>query len=335
MAEKVYPRNWLGRRWHSILGLWLVIYIIEHLLTNSQAALFIGNDGGGYIRAVNAIHNLPYLPVIEIVLVGLPFLFHALWGIAYAINGRFNSVGGDGRKPRLPRYARNHAYSWQRIASWIILVGVILHVIQMRFVDYPHTIVTGGDERLFLLDLPMDEGLYTVAARMGVPLFDQQRIEATVAQYQAEAALVGQEGLPTPAEVSKTAGAQRFDPDLAAELELVQQVELDKEFVEGLLKMYPKPDQVVAVSDQFGKVSLLNVRSTFRDPWMILLYTIFVIAAVYHGFRGLWSFTIVWGLTLTPRSQQIMSQVSVCFMVVLGFLGLSAVWLTYWVNLRA
>lgn len=331
MRHKVFPRNWLARRWHSLLGLWLVIYIVEHLLVNSQAALLVGHDGGGFIHAVNAIHDLPYLPVLEVVVIGLPFLLHAVWGIRYAITAKFNSVSSDGRRPALPRYPRNHAFSWQRIASWVILIGVILHVIQMRFVDYPHKIVVGGENRLFIVDVPIDEGLYTLADRLGVDLYDQERIERTLAQYQIEeAALLKQDG-PNTRGIQET---QRYDLQLGQALNRIQQVGLDRAFVEGLVKKYPKEYQVAAVTDQFGKASLLMVRATFRDPWMILLYTLFVLAAVYHGFRGLWSFMIVWGLTLTARSQQYMSTLAICAMIVVGFLGLSAVWLTYWVNLR-
>ena len=64
------PKAFLWRRLHSIAGLWLVIFIISHLFTNSQAALLIGDDGQGFINAVNAIHNLPYLPLIEIAVGG-------------------------------------------------------------------------------------------------------------------------------------------------------------------------------------------------------------------------------------------------------------------------
>ena len=66
------PRAFIWRRLHSLAGLWLVIYIIDHLLINSQAALLLGNDGRGFIHSVNAIHNLPYLSVIEILVLGVP-----------------------------------------------------------------------------------------------------------------------------------------------------------------------------------------------------------------------------------------------------------------------
>lgn len=35
------PSAFIWRRAHSLTGLWLVLFLIEHLLTNSQAALFL------------------------------------------------------------------------------------------------------------------------------------------------------------------------------------------------------------------------------------------------------------------------------------------------------
>lgn len=331
MGRKLYPRNWTSRRWHSLLGLWLVVYIIEHLIVNSQAAWLVGDDGSGFIHAVNGIHSLPYLPVLEIVVIGLPFAFHAIYGIRYAVTAKFNSRSSDGRKPALPRYSRNHAFTWQRLASWIILIGVILHVIQMRFIDYPRTIVVGGEERLFVTTVPMDEGLYTLASRLGVTLLGRGQIEQLYTQLQVQERTVEHvsEGLQSLGDAG-----EHYDPALSKEIGLLQQRLLDRALVESLVEKMPKEHQVAVVSDQFGKSLLLTVRATFRDPWMIFLYTIFVLAAVYHAFRGLWSFMIVWGFTLTSRSQHYMSTLAICAMVVLGFLGLSAVWLTYWVNLR-
>jgi succinate dehydrogenase / fumarate reductase, cytochrome b subunit len=332
MRPKLYPRDWVSRRWHSLLGLWLVIYIIWHLLVNSQAALFVGSDGAGFIKAVNGLHNLPYLPVIEVVVLGIPFFLHGLWGVQYALTAKFNSSPSDGRKPALARYPRNHAFTWQRITSWVILVGVILHVIQMRFIDYPYSLVVGGDQRLLIINVPFDPGLYTLASRLNVALLNRAQIEQLNGELLLRETLLG-----PPEQLAERLSAQelnRYDPQLAEQLGTLQKFALDRSFVEGLVAMMPREHQVAAITDEFGKALLLMVRATFRNPWMILLYTIFVLAAVYHGFRGLWSFMIVWGFTLTARSQRYMSTLAIWAMVVVGFLGLSAVWLTYWVNLR-
>ncbi len=126
----------IKRRVHSLLGLFLVVFLLEHLFTNSQAALLFGNSGSNFVRMVNFLHNLPYLSVIEIVLLGVPFALHGFWGIRYALRGRINSHSLQKDKPSLP-YGRNRAYTWQRYTSWILLFGVIFHVIHMRFYRYP------------------------------------------------------------------------------------------------------------------------------------------------------------------------------------------------------
>src|ERR1700719_477349 len=79
------PQAFIWRRAHSLTGLWLVLFLIEHLIVNSQAALFVGDNGNGFVNAVNSIKDLPYLPVIEIFLLGVPFLIHGLWGIKYLL----------------------------------------------------------------------------------------------------------------------------------------------------------------------------------------------------------------------------------------------------------
>ncbi len=243
------------------MGLWIALYLIFHLLTNSRAALFFGDYGSGFIREVNWIHDLPYLPVLEVIVIALPFLFHALWGIRYAVKAKVNSVPGSGKKPHL-KYGANHAYTWQRITAWILLIGIIWHVVEFRFIHYPKE-VKGG----YAVEVSMDKGLPGVAKRLD----------------------------------AKIEGSGR---------------------------------QVTVVSKSFGEATLFNVRNVFKSWTLMSLYTVFVISAVYHGFRGLWSFCIVWGLTLTQRSQKMMKWISILLMVVIGFLGLAAVWLTYLVTLR-
>ena len=68
---------------------------------------------------------------------GVPILIHMYWGIVYLNTSRQNYYNSDQSKPILNDNPRNKAYTWQRITSWILLVGVIAHVIHMRFLEYP------------------------------------------------------------------------------------------------------------------------------------------------------------------------------------------------------
>lgn len=145
---------------------------------------------------------------------------------------------------------------------------------------------------------------------------------------------------PTPEQLQSVVAEQEdglaeYDPVIEKRLERLQRGVQEGEFVKALLNKPLKNGQVFAVTDEFGKAVLLNVRNTFKDPLMIFLYTLFVLAAVYHGFRGLWSFCICWGITLSQRSQQLLNRLSVGLMVLVGALGLAAVWLTYWVTLKS
>ncbi len=253
------PMAFIWRRLQSLMGLFLVFFLMEHMLTNSQAALFVGDDGKGFIQGVNLIHSLPYLPAIEIGFLLLPFLIHVVWGIQYLKTSRQNSSGGNGTRPSLGGYLRNHFYTWQRITSYFLILAVGAHVLQMRFMRYPeHT-----EEGTFKVEITQDEGLQSVA----------QRLDATV---------------------------------------------------EG--------DHVIA--KDIGTAILFTVRDVMKDPLMMVGYTLLVIFGIYHGFNGLWTFMITWGVNLTPTSQNLFRKLTTGLMLLFGFLGLIAVYGTYWINLR-
>ncbi|KIA76522.1 hypothetical protein DB43_AD00010, partial [Parachlamydia acanthamoebae] len=55
----------------------------------------------------------------------------------------------------------------------------------------------------------------------------------------------------------------------------------------------------------------------------------------YHGFNGLWTFMISWGVTLTALSQRYMRHLATALMVIVAFLGMAAIWGTYWINLKS
>ena len=319
MAEVTkIPRAFFWRRLHSFTGFFLTLFLIEHLFVNSQAALFIGDDGSGFVHAANAIRNLPYLPIIEIVLLGIPILIHAAWGIAYLRTGELNSFPTQGTTPSLTEYPRNQAYSWQRITSWILLFLLAGHIIHMRFVEYPAFAKIDG-HKYYMVHLDKDEGLITLAQRLNVSLYDGQEVE----QGKQEPALFH--------EMNTHPLVKNSDHSALIEAQTQQQ---QQDFISALERRPLKSGQVVAVAPDFGTAELLMVRETFKMPVMIVLYTILVLSACYHGFNGLWTFMITWGITLTQRSQKIMRHISTFLMVLVAFLGLSAIWATYWINLK-
>jgi succinate dehydrogenase / fumarate reductase cytochrome b subunit len=331
-AAKPLDRAFVWRRMHSLFGLWIVIFLMEHLLTNSQAALLIGENGEGFIRAVNFIKNLPYLHVIEIVLLGVPILMHMIWGIRIMMSAKGNSSGSNGSKPAL-KYGRNRAYSWQRITSWILLLGIIAHVGYMRFYLYPKDVELGTKDAYFVR-LNMDPGLYTVADRLEVKLYNQKAIDLFKDQVETHEEHM-ERTLEHGERVQRSDDrSYHYTENVAQIMSQFQNMEDRTAYLDGLEYRSIEPGQVIAETSSFGTATLLTVRDSFKSPLKCVLYTIFVLAAVFHGFNGLWTFLITWGIVIKMRSQSL--AVNYCYgaMLVLLFLGLASVWGTYFINLK-
>jgi len=339
MTTYTLPRAFVFRRVHSLMGLWLVLFLLEHLLTNSQAALLLGENGGGFVRMVNWIHDLPYLGVIEVFLIGTPILLHGVLGIKYLFTSKSNAHSTDGSSPQLKEYGRNKAYSWQRITSWILLIGIILHVAKFRFMEYPVSVNT-GTESYFFVRVNMDNGLYTVASRLNVDLYDKERIEKEkmlLSSRGDEKALQEvAESLRTEEKTDALQGVipEPFSLQKQMLLNSAQTYELKVKWVDALEKRKINDTEVIAVSKSFGTATLLSVRDTFKSPLYVGLYTIFVLAACFHAFNGFWTFMISWGLIFKRAAQKSMATFCVALMIAIACLGLIAIWGTYWLNLK-
>ena len=100
------------------------------------------------------------------------------------------------------------------------------------------------------------------------------------------------------------------------------------------VKLLYKDDSIQVTAKTPGKAMLMMMRDTFKNPLMCVLYTIFVLAAAFHAFNGVWTALITWGVMLSVRSQKRM--LSICWLgvLLLAFLGLVSIWGSYWVNLR-
>ncbi|MBN4067394.1 succinate dehydrogenase [Simkania negevensis] len=315
------PWPFIWRRIQSLAGLWLVIFIVEHLLTNSTAALYFGDDGKWFITLVNHLHDLPYLQVVEVAVLGLPFLLHALWGIQYALTAKHNNCSYSKKKPAMGKYVRNHGYTLQRITAWILLVGVILHVFQMRFYDKPIA-VEHGDTAYYAVRVGFDPGLYTLAPRLGVFLYDSAMVKQEQKRAESQRAVS-----------DEWKGGTQFD--LLAQKSAVEEQEVAelRQWADALAARPINAAQVIAVAPTFGTALLLRVRDVFKSPLMMILYTLFVLSAVFHAFNGLWTFLISWGVILTARTQDWAIWSCRGLMVLFALLGLVTIWCTSWINL--
>ncbi len=331
--HKTYTKQLVWQRLHSLLGLWIVIFLIEHLLTNSQSALLFGENGMGFIRAVNLIKNLPYLPFIELFLIGVPIVFHGILGIRILMSAKMNSFPGKHTRPTLTKYSRNLAYSFQRITAWILVFGIIAHVGFMRFYMHP-SVATIGTQSNYFVRVTMDPGLYTVAQRLKVKLYNQSAIDKMGQTVRSEAKELEQMEEQVRAVWENRAPADPYDESTNQIVQKYQTLENQKIYFRALAEKTLSKKQVIAACPSYGTASLLIVRNAFQSVFISILYTIFVLASVYHGFNGLWTFMITWGIVLKMRAQSRAVNVCVGLMVLIGFFGLASIWGTYFINLR-
>ena len=63
----------------------------------------------------------------------------------------------------------------------------------------------------------------------------------------------------------------------------------------------------------------------FSSPFMVGFYIVGIISAIFHFANGLWSFAVSWGLTVSPRSQRIMTYFTLIVFVLLSYIGISAI----------
>ena len=275
MHSQTISSEFIWRRVHSLMGFWLVIYLCEHMLVNSQVALWIEDQGHVFIRMANGLESIPFLPVAEILFLGIPIGIHGVWGIYPIFQAKTNSKFSNGSKPSL-QYGRNRAFTWQRLSSWILLFGILGHVLQMRFLDQPKKIHLEG--RLY----------YAVCLE--------------------------------------------DDPDLMKLTHRVQANIFSKEQAISNGFSHLKKNEVAVFADTPGTVMLLKVRDTFKSPLMVILYSIFVMAAAFHAFNGLWTFLITWGMILSYRSQKAaLPLIWIGFGIIL-FFGFAAIYGSYWLS---
>ncbi|HPA46290.1 MAG TPA: succinate dehydrogenase [bacterium] len=110
------------RRLHSLLGIIPIgVFFCEHVLTNSLA-FFEGPEK--FNQAVLFLQGLPFVRFLEIFLIGIPILLHAVLGLIIWWNSRCN--------PQEYGYMRNWLHFLQRWTGIAALVFIVVHVWGMR-----------------------------------------------------------------------------------------------------------------------------------------------------------------------------------------------------------
>ncbi|WPL17205.1 Succinate dehydrogenase cytochrome b558 subunit [Thiorhodovibrio winogradskyi] len=122
MRASIQDSHFLLRRFHSALGLIpLGAFLVFHLWENSQSRF--GPEH--YNAQVERIQQLNYLLIIELVVIALPLLLHAGYGLVI--------IGSGSAEPLRYRYARNWLYWLQRLSGIAIVAFLALHLGLTRF----------------------------------------------------------------------------------------------------------------------------------------------------------------------------------------------------------
>lgn len=67
------------------------------------------------------------------------------------------------------------------------------------------------------------------------------------------------------------------------------------------------------------------MHNILSNPVMLWFYIIGVVSTTFHFANGLWSFCVSWGITISPRSQQITTYITMVVFVALSIVGIRAI----------
>ncbi|MEH6907242.1 succinate dehydrogenase cytochrome b558 subunit [Neobacillus drentensis] len=114
-------REFVYRRLHSLLGVIPIgIFVMQHLVVNHYATVGVES----FNKAANFMGNLPFRYVLETVIIYLPILFHAIYGLYIAFTAK-NNASQYG-------FFRNWMFLLQRVSGVITLIFITWHVWETR-----------------------------------------------------------------------------------------------------------------------------------------------------------------------------------------------------------
>ena len=117
-----FSRTFLLRKLHQLTGIVpLGLFFFVHMFTNSKAM----NGEATFEKAVQEIHDIPYLLFLEIFGIFIPLLFHSIYGVIISTEAR-NNVLTYG-------YGRNWFYFLQRATGIFLFAFLLFHILNLRF----------------------------------------------------------------------------------------------------------------------------------------------------------------------------------------------------------
>ena len=109
------------RRLHSLLGIIPIgAFLIVHLLVNHQAT----QGAEAFNKASGFMESLPFLIVVEFLLIYIPLLYHGLFGLHIAFTAKEN----------IGHYSlfRNWMFFFQRVSGILAFIFIAMHLWQTR-----------------------------------------------------------------------------------------------------------------------------------------------------------------------------------------------------------
>jgi succinate dehydrogenase / fumarate reductase cytochrome b subunit len=148
MAES---RDYIYRRLHSLLGVVPIgLYLVQHLTVNH----FATRSETAFNEAAHFMENLPFRYLLEIFVIFLPIIFHAVYGI-YITFQATNNVSRYG-------YFRNWMFLLQRVTGIITLIFISWHVWETRIAAAFGWAEVNFDMMANILDNPIMIGFYLI-----------------------------------------------------------------------------------------------------------------------------------------------------------------------------
>ncbi|MDH4420690.1 MULTISPECIES: succinate dehydrogenase cytochrome B558 [Bacillus] len=114
-------REYTFRKWHSLMGVIPVgVFLTQHLVVNN----FATRGAEAFNKAAGFMELLPFRYALEIFIIFLPILYHAIYGLYIAFTAKNNAVSYG--------YFRNWMFVFQRISGIVTLIFISWHVWQTR-----------------------------------------------------------------------------------------------------------------------------------------------------------------------------------------------------------
>lgn len=125
MTETLRPSfHFWFRRLHSLSGIFPIgFFLLEHMFSNA----FILLGPAAYNRQIEFLRSLPWVTFLEITFIGLPILYHALYGLYVWGTGKSNLAWYP--------YPKNFLYTLQRWTGLVAFIYIGWHVYHTRIVN--------------------------------------------------------------------------------------------------------------------------------------------------------------------------------------------------------